>query len=75
MAASAPTITEVLEGRASYDDLDGQSQALLRAKWAEQTGANISGLDLASEFASEGRSFAYLDDDGGFVVRRVARPG
>ena len=68
MAAHTPTVADVLEGRASYDDLDRRSQALVRAKWAEQTAANTQGLDLEAEFTTAGRSFAYLDDNGEVAV-------
>ena len=64
---------EVLAGRASYDDLASRSQAIVRAEWAEQLDQNIRDLDLVSEFAAAGRSFAYLDADGEVAIERPAQ--
>ena len=54
----------VLDGRRSYDTLDAEEQALVRAEWAERISERRAGLDLATNFAAEGRSWVELDRDG-----------
>lgn len=69
---SQRAIAEVLAGHRAYDALTAQEQAVVRAEWAERIEARRSVLDLAREFADEGRSYVELDDDGQVVHRRSA---
>lgn len=69
-SVSARAVEQVLAGRAAYDDLDEREQALVRAAWAERTEQRRRDLDLAAEFAAEGRSFVELDDEGSIVTRQ-----
>jgi len=64
-------IAAVLAGNRAYDELNAHEQAIVRAEWAERMDVRRDELDLAAVFASEGRSFVELDDQGR-VVRRVA---
>lgn len=64
-------IAEVLAARRDYDRLTVREQAVVRAEWAERMDARREGLDLAQEFAGQGRSYVELDSDGA-VVRRAA---
>ena len=65
-------IREVLAGKAPYDQLDDEGQAVVRAMWAELIEDVRSDLDLAGEFTVEGRTYVELDDEGQ-VVRRAPR--
>jgi len=62
-------IAEVLAKRRSYDDLTAEEQAVVRAEWTERIAERRTGLNLADEFAAEGRSYVELVADG-TVVRR-----
>jgi hypothetical protein len=66
-------VAEVLAGARSYDDLDAQEQAVVRAEWVEAMELRRGALDLAAEFTAAGRPFAELDADGQ-VVHRAAAP-
>jgi len=66
-------IALTLAGRRSYDDLDADEQALVRAEWAERLTERRAGLDLAATFGAEGRSWVELDEDGNVVERNAAR--
>ena len=66
-SVSLRAIEQVLDRRASYDDLNNNEQAVVRAEWAERTERRRRGLDFAAEFAAEGRSCVELDDDGSIV--------
>lgn len=66
---SAAEIVAVLAGTQEYDSLDDKAQAIVRALWDERSAALRSNLDLADQFAAEGRSYVELDDDGNVVVR------
>ena len=55
-----------------YDELDPAKQDRERAAWAASIRDRIRDLDLASEFASEGRSWVEADDNGA-VVHHPAR--
>ncbi len=65
-------IREVLAGKAPYDQLDDEGQAVVRAMWAELIEDVRSDLDLAGEFTVQGRPYVELDDEGQ-VVRRAPR--
>ena len=45
----------------------------MRAEWAERLDRRLQDMDLESEFVSAGRSFAYLDADGGIATERAAQ--
>ncbi len=62
-------IADVLAERRNYDELNAHEQAVVRAEWAERMDARRDGLDLAREFADQGRSYVELDDDGNVVHR------
>ncbi|MEY2426454.1 MAG: hypothetical protein QOI61_2026 [Actinomycetota bacterium] len=52
----------------SYDDLDGDAQAIVRAGWSEMIERRAS-QNLAARFEARGESYAELDDDGNVVIR------
>lgn len=66
---SIDQIADVLRGRESYDDLDAEEQAVVRAYWRERMDGLMAALRLDREFAAEGRPYVELDDAGD-VVRR-----
>ena len=68
-SVSPRDIAAVLAARRRYDELTAEEQAVVRAEWAERMAARREELDLAQEFADQGRSYVELDDDGA-VVRR-----
>lgn len=70
---SARAIAEVLAQRSSYDALTEEEQAIVRAEWAERIEERRAALDMAGEFAAQGRSWVELDDDGQ-VVERGEKP-
>ncbi|WP_419837889.1 TA system antitoxin ParD family protein [Candidatus Poriferisodalis sp.] len=65
---SLADIQRVLDGNASYDDLNEQEQALVRARWDEIAENRRRSLNLAEEFRASGRQYSGLDDDGNVVV-------
>lgn len=69
-SVSQREITQVLAGHRSYDDLDSEQQAVVRADWSERIEDRIGELDLAEEFSSQGRAYSELDEQGR-VVRRT----
>lgn len=69
-SVSFRAVAAVLAARQNYDGLTPEEQAVVRAEWAERMDARREGLDLAQEFADEGRSYVELDDEGA-VVRRA----
>lgn len=73
---SARRIGEVLGGAVPYDDLQPEEQAVVRAEWADRLDARRRTLDLAVEFAAEGRTWVELDESGRVVERTpsVAEP-
>lgn len=66
---SIDRIADVLRGRESYDELAAEEQAVVRAYWRERMEGLTEALRLDREFASEGRPYVELDDEGE-VVRR-----
>lgn len=56
----------------SYDQLSGKEQALVRTEWAEGIEDRLAALDLAGEFAAQGRSWVELDDKGKVIERDPA---
>ncbi|MEO7555396.1 MAG: hypothetical protein ABIV94_02165 [Acidimicrobiales bacterium] len=71
-SVSSKEIAEVLTGGRSYNSLDTKDQALVRAEWSSRMDARREALNLAAQFAAEGRTWVELDDDGN-VVERGAR--
>ncbi|HRE02705.1 MAG TPA: hypothetical protein PLV68_15490 [Ilumatobacteraceae bacterium] len=69
-------VREVLASSRSYDTLTVEEQAGVRAEWSTLMRERRETLDLAREFAAEGRTWVELDDDGSVVERApVARRG
>src|SRR3954467_3355490 len=67
---STVAITDVLAGRSSYDGLEPEDQALVRAAWVDRIAERREGLDLADRFAAQGRrSWIDIDADGNPVER------
>lgn len=66
---SIDRIANVLRGRESYDGLDAEEQAVVRAYWKERMNGLVEALRLDQEFAAEGRPYVELDEKGE-VVRR-----
>ncbi len=64
-------VADTLAGRTSYDDLNPDEQALVRARWADRASELLAKLNLAAEFAAEGRTYVDLDH-GGRVVLHAA---
>ncbi|WP_420446090.1 TA system antitoxin ParD family protein [Candidatus Poriferisodalis sp.] len=64
---SLRAIEQVLECEASYDELNSYEQAVVRAEWAERAEQRRRDLNFAAEFATQGRSYVELDDDGNIV--------
>lgn len=61
--------TRVLTGAASYDDIAGPAQAIVRAAWDDQIDTAIGDLDLPGRFAAAGRGWVDADDDGNPIHR------
>jgi flagellar hook assembly protein FlgD len=72
---SASRIAGVLAGAVAYDDLEPEEQAVVRAEWTDRLEARRRTLDLAAEFAAEGRTWVEVDDDGRVVERTPAPAG
>jgi hypothetical protein len=72
-SVSVREIAEVLAGARAYDDLDPRAQAVVRAEWSERIAGRLDALDLAAEFAAEGRSWVELAPDG-TTIRHDATP-
>ena len=68
-SVSASDIARVLDGSASYDDLNPHEQAVVRAEWAERTEQRRLSLDLVGRFRTAGRPYAECDSDGNTVRR------
>lgn len=62
-------IAEVLAGSRSYDMLSAKEQAVVRAEWSVRMHTRREALDLAEHFATSGRTWVELDDDGDIVER------
>lgn len=65
---STPTIARVLEGSASYDQLSGAEQAVVRRLWEAQFAERREALNLAADFTRDGRVWSELGDDGEVIV-------
>lgn len=62
-------VASVLAGDASYDDLSGEQQALVRAEWDERIKARRESLDYETEFRAAGLTWVEADADGNTVHR------
>lgn len=74
-AVTHDAITQVLAGRAAYDELADRAQALVRASWDEQIAARIAALDFEDRLHAAGRPWAEADADGRVVVREPRPAG
>jgi len=61
-------IANTLAGRTSYDDLNADEQAVVRAGWADRAAELLANLNLAAEFATDGRTYVDLDHMGRVVL-------
>jgi len=61
-------VAATLAGHTSYDDLNADEQAMARARWADRATQLLADLDLAADFAAEGRTYVDLDDHGRVVL-------
>ena len=61
-------IADTLAGRTSYDDLNADEQAVVRAGWADRAAELLANLNLAAEFATAGRTYVDLDHEGRVVL-------
>jgi hypothetical protein len=68
-AITSNRIADVLAGRLHYDEIDVYEQAAVRAAWDESIDAAIDDLDLAAQFAEEGRTWVEADPAGNVVHR------
>lgn len=69
---SAHAIAAVLDGRQSYDTLEAEDQAVIRAEWTNRLDAVADGIDLAAEFKATGRHTWIDIAPDGTIVRREA---
>jgi len=70
---STVEVERVLAGESSYDALDDRQQAVVRAHWAERIEELTGKLRFDREFATQGRRYVELDDEGRVVRREPAR--
>lgn len=69
---SARSIDEVLAGRRSYDTLEAEDQAVVRAAWTARLDAVAEGVDLESEYIARGRrTWIDIAPDGTIVERHA----
>lgn len=73
-STSQRAVAEVLAGARDYDSLSAREQAVVRAEWAERMDERRAALDLARDFAAEGRSYVELDEHGQVVRREPRQP-
>jgi len=62
-------IAAVLAASGSYDALSPKEQAVVRAEWSARMESRREALNLAEQFAAEGRVWVELDDEGRVVER------
>lgn len=58
----------VLTGQASYDDLPGEAQAVVRARWDQQIADDVAALDLTTKLRASGKPFYAADADGNVIT-------
>lgn len=73
-AVTHDAIERVLTGRAAYDEVNDQAQAVVRATWDEQITARIAGLDFTERLEASGLPWAEGDEDGDVIVRGPGAP-
>lgn len=62
-------VVEVLAGRASYDDLTGREQAVVRAEWEERAQVLRANLNFESEFTAASDTWCEATPEGATVRR------
>lgn len=67
---TTPAVQAVLEGRGSYDLLNVQEQAIVRANWAEGIEETRKNLRLDRILDAQGREVVELDRQGEVTVRK-----
>ncbi len=65
-------IAAVLAASRSYDTLSAKDQAIVRAEWSALMDDRRAALNLAEQFARDGRAWVELDDSGTVVHRDQA---
>lgn len=70
---SIEDVAEALAGKRSYDALETEEQAVVRAFWAERMAALARDLRLDRELAAEERPYVELDESGRVVRREPER--
>lgn len=73
-SVSAHAIAAVLAGRRSYDTLEAEDQAAVRAEWTDRLDGVAEGIDLAAEFTASGRRTWIDIAADGTIVRHEAAP-
>lgn len=61
-------VARVLAGDASYDDIGGPAQAVVRTAWDQDVAARLDGLDFTERLRTAGRPWAEADADGAVVT-------
>jgi hypothetical protein len=69
---SLARIQKVLEGKAQYDGLAAEEQAVVRTQWAERMKGLHAQLRLDREFLQKHYDYAELDDKGRVLIRPAA---
>lgn len=67
-------IERVLRGQESYDGLDDDAQAIVRARWDAQLAKDLAEADFTEELDAAGIPWAEADADGSIVVHDPAAP-
>lgn len=65
---SSKAIAAVLAGARSYDELDPEEQAIVRAEWSTRMAELRTTVNIAERSAAQGHGWVELDDDGRVVV-------
>jgi len=73
--ATHDTIERVLNGQASYDELAGPAQAVVRASWREQIADRLAALNFEDELKAGDVPWSEADADGTVVVREPGSAG
>ena len=74
MGTGPPALIEaVLNGDASYDELDDMAQAAVRVHWEDEIERRRLSLDLAREFSERGVAWAEADAGGKVILSSATR--
>lgn len=65
-------IERVLRGQESYDGLDDDAQAIVRARWDAQLAKDLAEADFTEELDAAGLPWAEADADGNIVMHDPA---